>query len=78
MITPEEPSDVLGQFYPEVWKSDGKMYKKNSLMSMRYGLHRKVKTFHDDIDIIADVRFKRCNDISTAQLVQVKKGGLAA
>ena len=66
---------MLGQFYTEVWKSDGEMYKKNSLMSTCYGLQWKVKNFRDDIDIIKDVRFKRCNDTFTAQLVLVKKGG---
>ena len=70
-------NETLTQFYAEIRKADGSYYKTTSMRSLRYGLQRKIKQTRKDIDIIDDIQFKRCNEVFAAQLVHLKKIGLA-
>ena len=76
-IDPSVLNDVLAQFYAETRKEDGSLYKKTSMHSLRYGLQRKIKYIRKDVNIIEDSQFKRSNEVFTAQLVHLKKIGLA-
>ena len=69
-------NEILSKFYAEARKEDGNLYKKTSMQSLRYGLQRKIKTIRNDINIMEDKQFKRCNDVFTAQLVHLKRVGL--
>ena len=45
--------------------------------SLRYGLQRKIKYIRENANIIDGTEFKRSNEVFTAQLVHLKKIGLA-
>ena len=52
------------------------MYKKTSFNCIRYSIQRKMKTFQDSFDTIADPEFMQCNYVFKSQCVQLKKMGL--
>ena len=76
-ITLNEFNDILIRFFAEVRKEDGTFYKKTSMHTLRYGLQRKITHIRKDIDIVHNQMFKRANEVFTAQLVHLKKIGLA-
>ena len=75
-VTKQELNNVLKLFYLELRKTDGTLYKKSSLVSIRHGLQRKFKECRMDLDIISDVEFSEANTNFKAQCVQLKKNGL--
>ena len=57
--TKSEINNLLVQFYVEVRKQDGDLYKKTSFKAIRSALQRQVmKIRGDDFDIINDYEFK--------------------
>ncbi|XP_022242089.1 uncharacterized protein LOC111085855 [Limulus polyphemus] len=49
----ENLASILGKFYIEVRQTNGEMYTKTSMISIRYGLQRHFQNTHD-IDIVKD------------------------
>ena len=69
-------ANVLKRFYAEARKkSDGSMYSKSSMTSLRFGLNRHLKT--KGTDIIQDPEFAEANKVFLAKCVDLKRQGLA-
>ena len=77
IILKENLNDILKQFYVEVRQSDGRLYRKSSLSSIRFGLQRKFKEIKMDLDIISDPAFMEANTIFKAQCIQLKQKDMA-
>ena len=75
--TKEAFDDFLRKFYVEIRKQDGTLYKKKSFQSIRFGIHRFIKSIHADWDIIDGTAFTESNEVFQAQVVQLKKQGFA-
>ena len=43
-------NDILGKFYAEAHRADGKIYKKTSLFTLKFAIQRKMKAIrgHDN------------------------------
>ena len=72
-ITAIELSKFLRSFYAEVRRSNGELYSKRSMITLRYGLQRHFNKFC--FDIVSDSKFKEANDMFHAVLVKLKKEG---
>ena len=72
----EELAAILKKFYVEVRKTDGALYTKSSLCSIRFGLKRYFKALQN-IDIIKDKEFDEANSVYQAQCTALKKNGRA-
>lgn len=70
----ENLSSFLGRFYAELRKTDGSLYARNSLLTIRYGLQQHFKKL-SKIDIITDNEFQSANSIFAAVLVHLKHEG---
>ena len=75
--TKEAFDDFLRKFYVEIRKQDGTLYKKKSFQSIRFGIHRFIKSIHADWDVIDGTAFTESNEVFQAQVVQLKKQGFA-
>ena len=76
-MKPEELNKIMEKFYVEVRKQDGELYSKSTLLSIRFGIQRKINEMRKDVNIIEFVEFKTSNEILRAQCVYLKKEGLA-
>ena len=76
-VTASRLNDVLKRFYVEVRKLNGELYSKSTLISIRFGIQRKLQEIRKDINIIDSDEFKSCNEIFRTQCVFLKKEGLA-
>ena len=76
--TKRSVNTLLQQFFFEVRKKDGSLYKKTSFYSLRFGLQRYFKEVRgQDFDIINNEEFNGANSRFEAQCVVLKKNGLA-
>ena len=71
-FSPSELDTFLEKFYAEARNRNGKLYKKSSLTTMRFGLSRHINNALD-IDIMKDLRFKNSNTISKAVSKDLKR-----
>ena len=76
-MKPEELNKIMEKFYVEVRKQDGELYSKSTLLSIRFGIQRKINEMRKDVNIIESVEFKTSNEIFRAQCVYLKKEELA-
>lgn len=58
--------EVLVKFYPEVRTNNGKLNKKSSLISVRYGLNRYLNNSHGK-DIVPDTDFHGSNKLKSIE-----------
>ena len=58
----------------DVNKKDGSSYKKNGLISIRYGIARHVKLTRG-MDILLDPKFSTSNEIFNARMAELKRAG---
>ncbi len=65
-------NDILNAFYANARKSDGTMYKKNSLVGHRHGIARYFKEKYQ-INIIDDKTYQQANTTFQSALVELKK-----
>ena len=72
-----ELDTFLGKFYAEARNRNGKLCKKSSLTTMRFGLSRHINNALD-IDIMKDLRFKNFNTIFKAVSKDLKRQGLGS
>ena len=61
----------------EVRKQNGEMYVKSSLMTIRFGLWRFIKSCLPELDIMSCPEFQESNTVFKAQTVQLKREGKA-
>ena len=76
-FSPSELDTFLEKFYEEARNRNGKLYKKSSLTTMRFGLSRHINNALD-IDIMKDLRFKNSNTIFKAVSKDLKRQGLGS
>ena len=72
----EELNSLLSKFYPSARRSDGELYSKKSMLSIRYGLQKHFEK-SNGVDIVNLQDFAGANRIFTAVLVKLKKEGKA-
>ncbi|XP_063952768.1 uncharacterized protein LOC135153558 [Lytechinus pictus] len=72
-ITSTELSNFLRSFYAEVRRSNGELYSKRLMITLRYGLQRHFSKF--GFNIVNDPEFREANDMFHAVLVKLKKEG---
>lgn len=65
---------MLKEFYASVQRKDGEPYKKNSFLSMRYGLIRHFKLTRS-IDITNEQEFVSANEMFDCRLAELKRLG---
>ncbi|XP_071956065.1 uncharacterized protein [Antedon mediterranea] len=73
-FTAPQLNAFLRSFFGEVKRSNGELYAKRSMITLRYGLQKhfkKVKT----IDIVNDSQFKQANEMYQTVLMQIKLSG---
>ncbi len=68
-LSDDELPDILFGFYTSVRREDGEMYKLQSLKCIRASINRYTKEKHN-LDIIADTRFIKANEMFHAVTVQ--------
>lgn len=74
-VSNEDLPDVLEKFYSEIrTKKSHERYKNSSLRAIRASINRWVKEAHN-IDIIADPKFLKCNDLFKGVTKQNKAAG---
>ncbi|CAC5388253.1 unnamed protein product [Mytilus coruscus] len=72
----EDVVKTLRQFYGEVRKTDGTLYAKKSLITLRFGLQKHfIETRKEDI--INSEHYNAANDMFKAMMVAMKKEGKA-
>jgi hypothetical protein len=73
-------AEVLGHFYLDARKVDGKHYKSSSLENVRHGLNRYLKDppHYKQFDIIKDTAFTNANANFKAAMAELKRLGLGA
>lgn len=69
--------ELLCKFYPAARKTDGNMYSKKSLLSIRYGLQKHFEKLLA-LDIVNDNDFRTSNRVFQAMLVKLKQHGKSA
>ena len=74
---PSELCTLLRNFYGGVRRSNGELYAKASMISIRYGLQRHFQKI-SDVDIVNDNNFKTANEVFSAMLVKLKAEGKGA
>ena len=57
----------------KVRKPDGELYRKTSLNCLRHGLNPKIKSVHNDWDIIRDTDFTSRGEAFIAQCTRLKR-----
>ena len=58
-------NNILGKFYAEARRADGKIYKKTSLFTLKFAIQRKMKAIRGhDFDVINNNEFDRANENS--------------
>nr|XP_054760698.1 uncharacterized protein LOC129266966 [Lytechinus pictus] len=67
-ITSAELSNFLLSFYAEVRRSNGELYSKRSMITLRYGLQRHFSKF--GFNIVNDPEFREANDMFHAVLLK--------
>lgn len=73
-ITDEDLPNFLFKFYSEVRKENGQLYSNTSLKSMRAAINRHIKETRS-IDIVANPKFMRTNELFKGVQLQGKKAG---
>ena len=68
-------AEVLSKFYMEVRREDGKLYKTGSMVNIRAGLNRYLKSKGKTIDLIKETVFTQSNQSFQAQQVKLKEEG---
>lgn len=76
-LTDTEFPDILLDFYSNLRKVKGGSYKLQTLKCIRAGLNRFTKE-HRNLDIIADTRFARTNEMFKAVTTKAKRDGLGS
>ena len=71
----ERLADVLTQYYVEVRREDGKQYKTGSLINLRAGLNRYLKSLGKEIDLHNEAVFSKANLAFTANQAALKREG---
>ena len=66
-------AEVLSKFYVEVRREDGKLYKTGSMINIRAGLNRYLKSKGKAIDLIKEPVFAPANLSFQAQQVKLKE-----
>ncbi|XP_071500811.1 uncharacterized protein [Diadema antillarum] len=75
--TEQDLCECLRRFYAEMRRTNGELYAKRSMITIRYGLQRHfLKT--KSMDIVNSGDFKRANDIFAAVLHKLKTEGKGA
>jgi len=76
-FTIERLSEILTHFYLDVRTKEGKMYKANSLESLRHGLNRYLKSppHSRKFDIIKDTAFNEANESFKLAMKELKAAG---
>jgi integrase len=72
-----ELRDVLKLFYGGLRNSDGEIYAKRSMISIRYGLQKHFMKKRQ-LDIVNDLDFKEANNVFLAVCAKIKKEGKSA
>ncbi len=75
-LTDTELPDVIFGFYTSVRREDGEMYKLQSLKCICTSINRYTKEKHN-LDIIANTKFIKANEMFCTVIVQTKKEGKA-
>ena len=73
----EELGELLCDFYANVRSKDGEIYKKSSMLAIRSGLNRHLKTppHSKQFDIITDPAFVSANNVFKAMLKKIQSEG---
>ncbi len=73
-IPVDELPEILYCFYSDLCRQDGAEYKLSSIKCIRAGLNRHMKETRN-IDIIADVRFAKTNELFCGVAAKARKEG---
>lgn len=65
---------TLRKFYDEVRRTDGSLYAKKSMITLRFGLQKHFSKTREDF--VNNEQYKPANDILKAVLIQLKKEGM--
>jgi len=68
-LSPADLDEFLGGFYADLRKTDGSMYARNSLITLRYGLQKHFQKTNG-IDIMSDNDFRLANAVFSDVLVK--------
>ena len=70
--------ELLSKFYCEVRTSDGELYKKSSMMTLRHGINRHLSNCRKSpVDIVNDSKFNQSQRMFSAVSKELKRAGKA-
>lgn len=75
MLSPGDLCSILQDFYANVRNSKGELYSKSSLLCIRHGISRHLKSKNVTFDITKDTQFAPANRVFMAMLRNTRAQG---